>query len=567
MADIDLELREMARRLHPDQLYELVDDLPQDIAQALLDEFGARGAALDLPLSPLVQAQRLMDRFAARPHLAYLSERIAQAVKDVENGQERRLIVEMPPRSGKSLLATQVTPGWILAAHPTWDIMLTSYSRNLATSWGRQIRRWVTEGGLGDHLQIAPDAGAVENWETSDGGKIAARSVGSDLTGFGAKVLVIDDPHKNFAEAHSEESRKRIWNWWLSDVQTRLQPPSLVIVIMTRWHEDDLVGRLLSAEFEGDPADWEVIRLPAIAEKADVLGREEGDPLYSPLIEETRAEALLRWEQVKRGVGTYSWSALYQQRPAPVEGAIFSTEWWRYWTRDPALASYLPDGTPDPNGKVVLFNPETEAGGQWLDSWDATFKGTASSDYVVGQRWVKLGANRYLIAQQRERWTFTETLAAMEAWGKAESERGTGRLVHKRVVEDKANGPAILDTLKSKIAGLKAINPTTSKEARARAVTPEIESGNVLLPNPAEPGNEWVADFISEVRNFPNDAHDDQVDALSQALRELRDEGVAGVAVPGTQEPTPRGLSIPGGRGGGFSAATRVETARTMGRR
>src|SRR5699024_4690631 len=141
--------------------------------------------------------------------------------------------------------------------------------------------------------------------------------------GRGARVLVIDDPHKDFVDAHSATFRAAIWDWWLAVAQTRLEPPSLVIVIMTRWHEDDLVGRLLSKEYEGDPAAWERIRLPALADtENDPIGRELGEPLLSPLFTETREQAVERWAETRTAVGEYVWSALYQQSPSPAKGAI-----------------------------------------------------------------------------------------------------------------------------------------------------------------------------------------------------------------------------------------------------
>ena len=181
---------------------------------------------------------------------------------------------------------------------------------------------------------------------------------------------------------------------------------------------------------------------------------------------------------------------------------------------------------------MVYLDPDTLHTGRWLDSWDCAFKGLDSSDWVVGQRWVKIGPNRYMIAQKRGRWPFTETLTAMRDW--VSGGGPYGQYVHQRLIEDKANGPAILDVLRQEIAGLKPINPKTSKEARARAVTPEVESGNVFLPYPRDPGKRWVMErLLPELRDFPNSTHDDQVDALTQALSELRERGTASLTVPG----------------------------------
>lgn len=348
--------------------------------------------------------------------------------------------------------------------------------------------------------------------------------------------LIVDDAVKDFADAHSASSRDWLWNWWTANAKTRQNGPWLVVFIGTRWHEDDILGRLLSDEYEGDPAQWESIKLPALAEDHDVLGRAPGEPLLSPLMDETEGEALARWAEIKSGVGSYTWNALYQQRPSPSKGAIFDVDWWRYWTTNPAHVSgtWSEDGLFTPDGRVVLLNPETDLRtARWLDSWDMAFKATDSSDYVVGQRWAQQGAQRYLVFQHRQRMTFTASREKMLAWGDPHSAAAPySDKVYERLVEDKANGTAILDSLKEVISGLVPINPTESKEARARSVSPDVEAGNVLLPYPGDPGNEWVTDLLSELRDFPNGAHDDQVDGLTQALRRLRTPQKGSISQP-----------------------------------
>lgn len=297
----------------------------------------------------------------------------------------------------------------------------------------------------------------------------------------------------------------------------------------TRWHEDDLVGRLLSPDFEGDPRSWQEIRLPAIAVEEDALGREPGEPLLSPLLNETPTDATARWLDVRTSVGSYVFSAMYQQSPAPAKGAIFDSNWWKFWTRFESNATV--------DGRVVYLDPETLTGGRWIDSWDMAFKSKVleKSGWVVGQRWVRSGANRYLIAQQRGRFSFTETLRAMLQWAEKDDPRFSlgGRFVNERFIEEAANGAAVVDTLKEEITGLRTVPTGVSKEARAQVVTPECERGEVFLPYPDDPGNEWVADLLSELRNFPNDMADDQVDAFTMALIMLRVEQKGGLTIPG----------------------------------
>lgn len=340
--------------------------------------------------------------------------------------------------------------------------------------------------------------------------------------------LIIDDPIKGTAEAHSKAYRDSIWERWTSDLYSRLEPPYLVLVLHTRYHEDDFIGRLNSTDYAGDPASWEKINFPAIAESADVLGRNPGEPLLSPLLEETVEEALARWLDVKETVGAYYWASLFQQHPAPSKGAIFDVSNFRYWTSNP---SNVQEG----DDTIVYLDPATElATARWLDSWDCAFKGAETSDWVVGQRWARKGPNRYLVAQKRGKWTFTQTVGQMEEWAKRDDEAVSpfGRFVHQRLIEDKANGPAIIDVLHKKIAGIKAMPANVSKESRARAVTPEVESGHVYLPHPGDSGNEWVAAAIDEIRDFPHGSNDDVVDGLVHALTELRDEGVGIITVP-----------------------------------
>lgn len=479
--------------------------------------------AVVVPENPLLQAVELDAGYRARPHLKHLSDRLASAVRRVEEGETVFMRVSMPPRMGKSTLASTHFPTWLLRMHPDWNLGLLSHSPSLAVSWGRAVRRVIEEHTSLFQVEIAKDAGAAAEWETTAKGGVVSKSVGQSITGLGFKVLIIDDAVKDFADAHSETKRQSLWDWYTANAYTRLEFPALVLVIGTRWHEDDIIGRLASSEFNEDLDEWEVVEFPAIAEADDVLGRKPGEPLLSPILDETPEEALSRWAKIKRAVGTYAWSALYQQRPSPAQGAIFNVDWWRYWTTIPALADKDDDGNPDPNGRIKLVDPEKDlVGARWLDSWDMAFKKTKDSDFVVGQRWCMKGSTRYLMWQKRARMTFTETKTEMKSWCDHSGSTPYAQHVHERIIEDKANGTAIIDSLKEEIAGLIPINPTESKEARARAITPDVESGSVRLPLPAEPGNEWVQDYVAEHRDFPNGAHDDQVDSTSQALYRMR---------------------------------------------
>ena len=477
--------------------------------------------------SPIDLALHLEPSYVIRPHLTYLSDRLANAVKDVEGGKSRFVSVSMPPRLGKSTLTSVYFPLYAMHRHPDWEFMNLSHDPGLAAGWGRQVRREVENNSDALGVEIAKDAGAAKEWETSEGGVFLSRSIRESVTGRGAKVMILDDIVKDFAEAHSKTLRDFVWDWWTANSRSRLHPPSLVVAIGTRWHEDDFIGRLLSNEYDGDPAQWEVISFPALAEEpaedhpTDSLGRHPGEPLLSPIVKEDAQGALDRWQDIKQAVGSYAWQALYQQNPQPAAGAIFNNDWWRYWTREPV---------EDGNDRVVRLPEQFD---RVLTSWDMAFKKTDDSDYVVGQLWGVHGANRFLLRQVRKRMSFTETLAEVKAFI-ATCVEWVPDGVHEHLVEDKANGTAVIDTLKEKIPGMIPVNPTDSKEARARAVAPTVEAGNAIIPAHAE----WVPDFLSEHKGFPNGAHDDQVDTTTQALRRMQGSGPTTILTPTTTNVT-----------------------------
>ncbi|UOQ43363.1 phage terminase large subunit [Halobacillus salinarum] len=409
-------------------------------------------------------------------HTEYISERL----EPIAHGQQKHLIIELPPRHGKSMTVTESFPSYFLSKNPDKRVIAASYSDSLARKFGRLNREKVNEYGPGLFgISLSSINAAQNNWgiHGHTGGMIAT-GIGGSITGEGADLLVIDDPFKNKEEADSQTMRDKVWGEWEATLSTRLHKGGSVIVIMTRWHEDDLVGRLL----EQSPYDWEGIRMPAIAEdEDDLLQREIGEPLCPELgFDEEWAD------NKKIEVGSQTWTALYQQRPSPAGGAIIKRGWFQYYSRAPGHFDEI------------------------IQSWDMTFKDSKASDYVVGQVWGKKGADRYLLDQVRGRLSFNETIKAVISlsakWPKARA----------KLIEDKANGPAVISSLKKRITGLIPIEPNGSKEARAYAVSPQIEAGNVYIPDPSVAP--WVHDFVEECVSFPNGKHDDQVDSMTQAL-------------------------------------------------
>lgn len=295
--------------------------------------------------------------------------------------------------------------------------------------------------------------------------------------------LIIDDPLKDRTEADSLTIRDTCWDWWTDALSARLAPGAPVLLVLTRWHEDDLAGRLTSLDTQ---AGWRVINIPAQCENPDTdpLGRQAGEYMVS-----ARGRTPSQWEARKATAGARTWAALYQGHPSPAQGDIFHREWWRYWTRMPSLS------------------------GRIIQSWDLTFKPGTSSDWVVGQVWMRQGADHYLLDQVRGRWSFTETrdqICNLTAkWPQAVA----------KYIEDKANGPAIIDELHHQVPGIVPVTPHGSKTERAAAITPLLEAGNVHIPAPNLAP--WVDGLVEEAAAFPQGTHDDQVDALTQALSRL----------------------------------------------
>lgn len=428
------------------------------------------------------------------------TEFICDALEPIAKGEQRFLMIEMPPRHGKSMTVTESFPSYFIANNPDKRVIAASYADSLARKFGRLNRQKVEEYGktLFDVVISSVNA-AQNNWGIAGkrGGMIAT-GIGGSITGEGADLLLIDDPFKNAEEANSNTIRDKVWAEWESTLSTRLHKGGSVIVIMTRWHEDDIIGRLL----ERSPYNWQRLRLPAIAEdEDDALGREIGEPLCPELGFDEE------WAKNKKiEVGSRTWASLFQQRPSPAGGNIFNRHWWKFYVPDEATRA-----------KLGLSNDVALLPRIWdkqAQSWDCTFKDTKTSDFVVGQVWGKKQANFFLLDQVRDRLNLPETMKAIrhltEKWPAAKA----------KWIEDKANGPAVIQMLQDEISGLIAVNPEGGKEVRANAVSPLVEAGNVYLPHPSIAP--WVNDFIEEATAFPNGKNDDMVDGATQALNKLQ---------------------------------------------
>jgi len=420
-------------------------------------------------------------------------------------------MVFMPPRHGKSELVSRRLPAFILGRNPDANIIATSYGADLAARLNRDVQRIIDSP---EYSEIFPDTRlfgtnvrtvAQGTWLRNSEifeivghkGVYKSSGVGGAITGMGCNYGIIDDPYKNRQEASSKTVRETIWEWYTSTFYTRLEKNGQILITLTRWHEDDLAARLLKLAAEDPAADrWMVIAFPAVAEENGHPSdpRRPGEALWPDRY------PLKELMTIKTIIGSYEWAALYQQRPSPDEGGILNRNWWKFYQQPPAQFDEV------------------------LQSWDMSFKETTSGSFVVGQVWGRKGADKYLLDQVRDRMDFPATVQAVrtlsakwpQAWAK--------------LVEDKANGPAVISTLKREISGLIAVEPQGSKEARAAAVSPDIEAGNVYLPDPSIAP--WVHDFIEECAAFPNGANDDQVDAMTQVLNRLNSRSKIKVLTP-----------------------------------
>ena len=440
---------------------------------------------------------------------------IDEALVEAYTTPGSRLIVSMSPQEGKSERVTRTGSLWKLAQDPDTRIGIVSYSQALAETFGRDVRNRIAanngdEGTLDLGLRIAQDYGSAKRWQLAGrrGGCVCA-GVGSSLTGRSLDLLVIDDPIADAVQAGSAYYRDRVWDWWQSVGSTRLSPGAPVCVILTRWHENDLAGRLLEAE---DGHRWRVLNIPALADhkpengQSDPLGREPGEWLVS-----ARGRTVAEWEQIRIQAGSRVFASLYQGRPSPDQGNVWQRQWWRRY-REPLWSQH-----PDIPGAYLVDCDEM------LLSFDMSFKATSGSDFVAGQCWIRRGANAYLLDQVHKRLGFTDTLTAFAALAARWPQSS------RKLVESAANGEAVIDSFKGKIPGIVPVKPRESKYARASAVSPFIEAGNVLLPD-ANVTLFDVESFIEEASGFPNAAHDDQIDSASQALAELFLDGTGAQA-------------------------------------
>lgn len=421
-------------------------------------------------------------RWILGKHLELICNKIEELI--YRRIKENILIISMPPQHGKSQAVTETLPSWYLGKWPHKRVIEVSYGDDLARRFGRRNKQKITQFGKElFNIELAANSRSDTEFEIADhSGSMISRGIMAGITGQPGDLIIIDDPIKNKQEAESETYRERIWEEFLNSILTRLSADGVIILIMTRWHEDDLAGRILA----NMPDKALEINIPLEAEENDILGRELGEPLFPEIGKDKKwLEDFKQNYQTQEG--TRAWLALMQGRPTAAEGNLIKRKWWKYYTELPPIRF-----------KIITI--------------DATFKKLEDNDFVVIQAWGKHLTDFYLIDQIRARMTFTETIQAVIRFNGKHKDR---MAVY---IEDKANGSAIIDVLSKKTSGIIAYQPKDSKEVRAQAVMPLIEAGNVYLPQ----YEAFTNDFVNECAAFPNGTHDDQVDAMSMGLQVLK---------------------------------------------
>ena len=410
----------------------------------------------------------------------FLADEVQRFVEEDTGNAYDILIIETPPQHGKSLTITESLPSWYLGRYPKNRIIEASYNDDTAKRFGRKNLEKVEQFGGSLFGLKQGSIWTKTEFELANGwGRMISRGIMSGITGNPANLLIIDDPIKNREEADSSVYREKLWGEWQNTLKSRLAAGAKVILIMTPWHEDDLAARILQRE------------------EHDLLGRKVGDSLVPEIGKDN--EWLRQFKQgylndPKQG-GLRAWQALFQCSPRVEGGNLVRREWWRYY---------------DPE--------EVKTFGATVISVDAAFKAGENNDFVAIQVWGKRGIDYYLRYSVNKHLDFPGTVEAI---------RTIRRLFPDTtyiLIEDKANGSAIIQTLRKEFIGVIGLTPKGGKVSRVNAVTPAIESGHVYLPKDCL----WTEEFVDQFTAFPAGAHDDMVDACSQCIGFLLFSGGSG---------------------------------------
>jgi len=451
--------------------------------------------------SPAALAQVVTGgRFKRPRHLEAISDRLVELT--TPDSRASRLIVAAPPRHGKSELISHYLPVWYLERWPAKRVILCAYGAEFAESWGDKAlnttRTAVSDGLL--RTRVRQDRASGSFWETEAGGYMKCVGVGGPLTGRGADLMVLDDPIKNAEEAHSETYREKLWNWWLTTAYTRLEPGGVVVLTMTRWHEDDLAGRLL--EQQADP--WDVLDLPAIAEEDDPLGRREGEALWP---ERYPVEDL----EVKRRADARTFDSLYQQHPTPEGGAVFRRDDFRFFRIREDHYDLVGVGA-EPSRRVPIAQC-------WIaQTVDTAQKVKTVNDWTVLLTFVVGPGFLGFLRVERDR------IPVPEQYAWITSRRGEARF---QAVEDKSSGIGLIQQAANEGRPFRILKADVDKVTRAQSLA--IAYQNRMVHHLADAP--WVGAFERELLSFPDGKFDDQVDCAAYAGQLMAELGT-GSALP-----------------------------------
>jgi len=452
----------------------------------------------------LVKLEKLKDRelcqekfikFVERVWPTFISgahhKRMAEAFERVANGTCKRLIINMPPRHTKSEFASYLLPAWFLGKFPHKKVIQTSHTAELAVGFGRKVRNLVDSevyNNIFPNLALQADSKAAGRWNTSKGGDYFAIGVGGAVTGKGADVLIIDDPHSEqeaAMAASNPEVYDKVYEWYTSGPRQRLQPGGAIVIVMTRWAQRDLTGQVIKSAAQRSGEEWEVIEFPAILPS--------GKPLWPQFwsIEELSA--------LREELPNAKWQAQYQQNPVGNESAIVKRDWWKWWEKDdPPVCDYI------------------------LQSWDTAFEKTQRADYSAGTTWGifaceedNFAPNIILLNTYKKRVEFPDLKRdVMREYNEYEPDS--------LIVEKKASGAPLIYDLRAMGIPVQEYTPGKGQDkiARLNSVSDIIASGKVWVPQ-----TRWAEELVDEVAAFPSGEHDDLVDATTLALMRFRQGG------------------------------------------
>lgn len=487
-------LEEMLSGLDPAQYEKLIDEIK--VYQAAVEREKAQGGFMDY-------VGMMWPGFVHGRHHALMAKKF----EDVASGKIKRVIINMPPRHTKSEFASYLLPSWYLGKFPKKKVIQCSNTAELAVGFGRKVRNLV---GSEAYARVFPgvslrqDSKAAGRWATNQGGEYFAIGVGGTVTGKGADLLIIDDPHSEqeaAAAAHNPEVYQKVYEWYTSGPRQRLQPGGTIVIVMTRWAEGDLTGRVLKDAIQRQTGEqWDLIELPAILPS--------GKPLWPEFWSLDELSALK--EELPAG----KWNAQYQQKPTGEEGALVKREWWKVWEAErPPPCEFL------------------------IQSWDTAFTKNERSDFSACTTWGVFYMNEdpndvnvILLDAFQERMEFPELKAkAQELYHEWEPDAF--------IVEAKAAGSPLIFELRRMGISVSEFTPTrgNDKFVRLNSVTDLFKSGKVWAPD-----KKWAYEVIEQMASFPNSSHDDLVDSSTQALIRFRQGGFLRLDTDEKDEPRSR---------------------------